>query len=271
MKKTFPILLVILFFTGCSQPQPETYQVEIGMFTPYYLFPETLNGQVKEVYERSYLAHEENGQLVKGERLTVAARDTVGWTNDFHLLYDEDGNMIQADLIDENDELIDRNKQTIEEGKVVQSTYIKDDTVRYVMKIEFADDGNLIDFKAYRMPEDTLVMTRDYIYNENGHLVERRNVNFANEVMGKYVFTVNDEGKRTGYQFFNKDGEKMIEQQFTYNDMGSMSEQVIILDEGDRYVSEYAYEYDDMGNWIVVKCHTTEQPDIITERAITYY
>ena len=270
MKNLIPVFLVILLITGCVQPQPETHQVEIGLFTPYYLFPEVLNGQVKEVYERSYLAIEEDGKIVKGDRLTVAARDTVGWTNDFHLMYAEDGNLLQADLIDENDELISRDKNTIEDGKVVQSEFFKNDTLRVISKLTYDENGVLTGMERIRMPEDTMIVKAMLLHDENGNFTEWHFHNPAGGLNGKYMFTVNQEGKRTGYTYLNIDGEKTFEQKFTYNENGFLMRQEIITKAGEVFVSEYEYEYDDMGNWIKVIANTDDQM-MVSERTIAYY
>lgn len=270
MKNLIPIFLVVLLITGCVQPQPETHQVEIGLFTPYYLFPDILNGQVKEVYERSYLTVEQDGNYIKGDRLTVAARDTIGWTNDFHLMYDENGTLMQADLIDENDELISRDKNSVEDGKVVQSEFFKKDTLRAISKFTYNENGVLTGIERIRMPEDTIFVNIMLVSDESGNFTEWHFHNPAGGLNGKFMFTVNQEGRRTGYAFYNKDGEKTIEQKYTFNDKGSMLKQEIINKDGEVFVSEYEYEYDDMDNWIKTTGKTGDQV-IMTERAITYY
>ena len=83
MKNVFVLFLVIILVTGCNQPLPEIHQVEIGLYTPYFLFPETLQGKVKSVIEKNYLAVEQDGKYIKDIPLTVGARDSIGWTTDF--------------------------------------------------------------------------------------------------------------------------------------------------------------------------------------------
>lgn len=270
MKKFIPLLLVIFLITGCVQPQPETHQVEIGFFTPYLLFPETLNGQVKEVFEKNYFAVEQDGKLVKSERMTVASRDTFGWTNDFKLLYDESGNLLQSDLIDENDALINRNKQTVEDGKISESQFFKDDTLRRVTKLAYNEEGKLTGLENFRMPIDTLIVKGSFIYDENGNMVEWQIINPLDEMISKYIFTVNQDGKRTGFSFYNKEGKKTFEQKFSYNDHGSLGRQELINANGESLVTEYEYEYDDMGNWTKYTSRTGPT-GVIAERAITYY
>jgi hypothetical protein len=50
-----------------------------------------------------------------------------------------------------------------------------------------------------------------------------------------------------------------------------MAKQVIMPSVSVESVTEYEYEYDAAGNWIVAKCRSNNSPDIIAERIIAYY
>jgi len=271
MKKLIPLLFVVIMLaTGCPQPEPEVHQVEIGMFTPYYVFPEVLNGKIKEVSEKNYMAVEEDVTFIKGERMTVAHRDTAGWTNDFMATFDENGNLLKCVTMDENDEAIDIWKTTVEGDKVVSAEYTYKDTLRSVGRLSYNEDGQLKEIERFRMPEDTLInsvmMTRD----ENGNVVEWQFYDPGDDPTSKYIYTVGQDGKYTGFKYYNKDGEVTLEQQFTYNDHGFLQRHVIIDRDGNEYVATYDYEYDDMGNWVKVFASLDEQR-VLTERDITYY
>ena len=270
MKNLFALIVVIILVTGCSQPQPETHQVEFGMYTSYNLFPETLKGQVKEVIEKSYFAVEKDEGYVKEMPLTVAARDTIGWTLDFKLVFDENGNMVESYNIDENDKVLEAWKISIQDNKMVEAELTQKDTLRTVSRLTYNEAGVLTKVENFRMPADTLAFYADIITDENGHSIEWHTHNWQGP-RGKYMFTVNLEGKRTGYKYFNKDGEQTFEQQYTYNDKGHMIKQLIINREGKEFVSEYDYQsYDDHGNWTSYVAHS-DGPVLITERTISYY
>ncbi len=272
MKKIIPLLfLLAILAMGCPQQEPEVQQVEIGFFTPYYLFPEVLKGKVKEVVEINYLAVEQDGAYVKGERLTVAARDSITWTNDIRVIFDENGNLLQCDLIDENDELIDRTKLTVQDDQIIRGEYFRDDTLRSYAKMTYNEAGQLTGIEQFRMPVDTLMWSVLLTSDENGNYLEWQFLNPKNEPTGKYIFTVNQDGRRTGYQYYNAEGEKTFEQEYTYNEKGWLEKQVMRNDEGEEYVSEYRYEYDDMGNWVKVTGTSDLNEPIISERTITYF
>lgn len=271
MQKIIPLLLLMFFITSCAESQPEKHQVEVGLFTPAYLAPEILNGQVKEIYERNYFANEEAGTIMKGDRLTLAARDSIGWTLDFHVIYDEKGHLLLSEEIDENDKTIDRSVLSYEEGKMVKADFFQNDTLKNITKPVYDETGILRTMERYRVPEDTLVLRVQLIRDSDGNIVEWDFFNPDNELTGKYVFSLDENGKRTGYRYINKDGDQTFEQQYSYNDAGFMEMQVLINREGERMVAEYEYEYDDMGNWILCKGKTPEHPDIVAERIISYY
>ncbi|MGC9343097.1 MAG: hypothetical protein ACP5E3_10375 [Bacteroidales bacterium] len=270
MKKIITLFLLTLFVTSFVQSQSEKHQVVVGLFTPAYLAPETLNGQVKEIYERNYFANEKAGPMVKGDRLTITARDTIGWTRDFHVIYDEAGHLLLSEQVDENDKVINNSKLSYKGDKMEKAHYFQDDTLRSVT-ISVYDENGMTKVMERWAPEDTLILKVKLVWDENGHVTGWHFHNSNGEPTGKYVFTLDENGKRTGYKYYNKDGEKTFEQQYTYNDMGFMKKQVLINREGEKSVAEYEYKYDDMGNWILCKGSTPHHADIIAERIITYY
>jgi hypothetical protein len=272
MKKLITLLFVVIILaTGCPQPEAEVHQVEIGLFTPYTMFPEILNGKVKEVIELNYLGLESEGKIMKGRRFTVADRDTIGWTNDFRLSYDENGNLLLSELIDENDKVISWDKQTLENGRIVRNDHGRNDTLRYYALLSYDEAGHLVKWEQFSLPADTLSWNAHFVCDDQGNFLEWHVMNSKGDMTSKYIFTVNQEGRRTGYTFYNKEGEKTFEQRYTYNEKGSLIKQVIIDKEGKEYVTDYELEYDDMNNWIKVTGVSSEGPPVISERTITYY
>jgi len=271
MKKLIPVLFVVMILaTGCPQPEPQVHQVEIGLFTPYVVFPETVNGKVKEVVEMSYLGMEEDGKVIKGERLTVDARDSIQWTNDFRLTYDENGILLFTELLDENDGIIELQKQTVVDGTIVKSESSRDDTLRNYSKMSYNDAGHLSKIEVFRLPVDTLRFSVLLSHDEQGNVLEWQFRNYLGDPTTKYIFTVDQVGQRTGYTFYNKEGKQVYEEKFTYNEMGFLAKQVMINEEGEETSSEYEYEYDEMNNWVTVIGYSDKFP-IVSERKITYF
>jgi hypothetical protein len=271
MKKLIPVLFVVMILaTGCPQPEPEVHQVEIGLFTPYVVFPETVKGKVKEVVERNYLGMEQDGKVIKGERLTVDARDSIQWTNDFRLTYDENGNLLLTEQLDENDEIIELQKQTVVDGRIVKSESTRDDTLRNYSKMSYNDAGHLSKIEVFRMPVDTLRFSVLLSSDEQGNAQEWQFRNHLGDPTTKYLFTVNQEGRRTGYTFYDKEGKLVFEEKFIFNEMGFLAKQVMINEEGEESVSEYEYEYDEMNNWVKV-IGNSDQHILVAERTFTFF
>ncbi|MEN8156359.1 MAG: hypothetical protein ABFS10_05360 [Bacteroidota bacterium] len=271
MKKLIPAFFVVMILaTGCPQPETEIQQVEIGLFTPYVLFPEILNGKVKEVVETNYLGIEQDGKIMKGERLTIDARDSIKWSPDFKLIFDDNGNVLQTLYLDENDEVVKKDVQTVMEGKIVKSETIKGDTLRNYAKFSYNESGHLTAIEVYKLPVDTLAWGALLTVDEQGNYQEWQVMDEKGSPTDKYMFTVNQEDRRTGYKYYNKEGELAFEERYTYNEMGFMSKQEMINKEGEASASEYLYEYDEQDNWVKVTGNS-DQYTIITERKITYF
>lgn len=271
MKKLIPFFVLTAFLAaGCQQPEPEVHSVEIGLFTPYAVFPDILNGKVKEVTEKNYWAVEKDGKYEKGEIITEAARDTMGWTNAFRVMFDENGNLLKCENLDENDIIMNAEILSIKDNIAISVELVQNDTLRNITHLKYNEAGILDKFERYRMPEDTLVWYVMVMTDENGNMIEWEFFNPSDEATGKYVLTFNPEGKGTGYKYFNKEGVVTVEQKYTYNDVGQMSEQTVITKDGYKNITTYEYEYDKMNNWIKAVAKTGNQV-IIEERTITYY
>ena len=63
MKKLSILFIIVCIASGCATEEVKTYSTTVGLFTPYVMFPETLQGQVKSIIEKNYFAKEEEGKL----------------------------------------------------------------------------------------------------------------------------------------------------------------------------------------------------------------
>ncbi len=271
MKKLIPVFFVVMILaTGCPQPEPEVHQVEIGLFTPYAIFPEFLNGKVKEVIEKNYLGIEKDGKIIKGERLTKEARDSINWTDDFRISFDENGTLLECVKFDENDEIIDKQTLTVENGQMLKGIYTKNDTLRSYSILSYDGAGQLVKVEQYRMPADTMIWSVQFITDELGKVREWQFMDPKENPTSKYIFTVDQDDRRTGYKFYNREGELAFEERFTYNDKGFMEKQVLINKEGEETVLENEFEYDKMNNWVKVTGYWEPYP-VVAERTITYF
>ena len=134
----------------------------------------------------------------------------------------------------------------------------------------YNEAGQLVNFEQFRLPADTLLWSLKLLSDDQGNFLEWHWMDWKGAENGKNLFTVNQEGRRTGFKYYNKEGELRIEEKYTYNEMGFLEKQEIITDEGEESMTEYEYEYDELNNWIKVVALTGDQL-IVGERTITYF
>jgi hypothetical protein len=269
MKKFKSLVLLLILFAGCVSTEKPIDKTEIGMFTPYAFNPEVLNGKVKMITEKNYLAKELDGKIVADRPLTLKDRDSIGWTNDFIVTYNEDGLLIQCDEIDENGKVLYSAKTSIEDKTIIKCEYYKNDTLKEIQKIQHDTTGWVVKVEGYS-PQDSLKSIMDVKNDEKGNIISVIFKNSMNEISSKFESAYNENNKRTGYKFFDPQGNKTFEQKYSYNDQGFMEKQVIINKEGKESESLYTYTYEENGNWI--ECIGNEGKNkIIAKRTIEYY
>jgi hypothetical protein len=263
---------LIILAVGCNRkPEPASvFTTTLGMNTPYYVAPETLNGKVKEVVEKVYLASDQDGKIVKGERLSKEARDSVNWTPEYIARFDADGNLLKCAEINNLDEVLNVTTQEIVQGKPVSSSYIENDTVRLKALFTYDESENTMKVERIRMPVDTLINIIHVRYDEAGNYSLWKFFNVADEMVFRYEFTVAEDGSSYSYSAFNRDGVKSGTRTYTKNDHGFAARDHIINRAGEETIYDMEYTYDDMGNWIS-RVVTSEEGSIIEERTITYY
>jgi hypothetical protein len=271
MKKFIPVLLSILILTGCQlEKQPEEKTI-IGSLTPYFFFPESLNGKVKEVKELNYWTVEKDGKISAGEPITIADRDSlIEWTNDFLLQFDESGSVEKIIYLDENDESFGQWEAINEGGKIKSANWIVKDTVRNYLNSVYKE-GILHKMKRYRAKEDTLMSIVVFEFNEDGNFSTLQFYNFKNEPTNKYDYSYNPEGLISKYSWSRNDTIRGG-MNFTYNQNGIVETQEVYNEvTGTSETYKYEYEFDELGNWINYVASKDNKPEAISTRSYVYY
>jgi len=269
MKKLKSFALILILFTGCVSTEKPKDQTVIGMFTPYSFFPETLNGKVKMVVEKSYLAKEVDGKLVADRPLTVGDRDSIGWTNDFIVRFDENGLVLKSEEIDENGKIIHSTVNHIENGKVIRTEDFRNDTLQMYQKNYYTPEGWYEKLEVYS-DKDSLRSIFKIQTDSLGNITSAIIYNPMNEIKSRFEFHVGQDSKWHGYKSFDKEGNKTFEQKYFFNDHGFMERQILIDKAGDETESLYTYLYGDKGNWIEAY-GSSGNNKLVTKREIEYY
>ncbi|MCF8381900.1 MAG: hypothetical protein K9H49_20195 [Bacteroidales bacterium] len=271
MKRTFFVfILFALFFSGCKQAEPEKITVELGALTPYALSPETLYGKVQKVTEKSYYADYVDGKFVKKERIGLAARDTFNWTNDFVAEFDESGQIIRVDYLDEKDNVYENNLIHFQGEDTMFVMGYKNDSLNSKVLVHIDELGRYNKSEILDKETDTI---KTYIlteFNEKDQILAWQFYDLEDNKVQKHVFSYNEQGRRNNYQYFNSKGERTVEMKFHYNESGFVDIHTLIDKNGEESVWEINYEYDDMGNYLEAE-YTDGKIYIITERSYEYF
>ncbi|MGQ8338957.1 hypothetical protein ACUNWD_20530 [Sunxiuqinia sp. A32] len=271
MKRIASLLVLALLFSCTAQePKPEPKTV-VGMFTPYYYFPEILNGKVKNLKEVNYWAKDDNGTITAGMRITVADRDSlINWTDDIDVSFDENGNVVTSLHLDENDQPFGQLTVTLENGKPTGASWMVKDTIRNYSK--FTYDGEMISrFDRYNAQTDSLLASADVTYNDMGMKETLQWYNADGEKTFLVNFNYDMDGLAESYTASRNDTVR-IKMSFVSNEEGFFKEQTVedmTSNEIDSYT--YDYTYDDMGNWISYIAYEDGKPTVVAKRTYTYY
>jgi hypothetical protein len=272
--KNYMLLIagLLLFAFGCNQKPAteEVFTTTIGIGTPYYATPETLNGKVKELREKIYLAVEQEGKYVKGERMDEETRNHISWTQSYVAHFDAQGNLLKCAYVNEQDKVLTHNAQEIVNGTPVKMTTFNGDTLRMITNISHDAQENATMFERIRMPEDTLVNNVLVAYDASGSYKSWEFTNPAGEVTYRWEFSSPEDGSSVTYKVYNNDGEKVGERTEYLNDHGFSEKDVMVNRAGEETVIDMEYTYDNRGNW-TSRVITSPDTMVIEGREITYF
>lgn len=272
MKKLILLCALVLIAVGaCKEQKPADY-TRLGFFTPYQTYMEKLNGKVKSVTEKGYWAIPEGESYIKGARITRAELDSIGYTYDYKVIFDADGDLVSCTTFDENENVIYVWNMIKENNLLVRTEYISDDTVRYYQVVTSDAEGNPFLYEYYNALADTLVRKDEILGLETNDTTTWQYYNFKGEPGVRYLLLFNDQGLFTARQAILKDGTNGSSYAFSYNEMGFQAE-ATFYDKDKNITSRTisAYEYDDRGNWVKVFCTDDKGFTVIGERTYTYF
>jgi hypothetical protein len=273
MKKIIFLALIIPIIIGaCTKSKPIETTV-LGMWTDYYLIPNTMKGQVKEMKEVNFWAIEKDGQITKGEFMTKKDLDSVGSTPNFIVSFDNNGTLTKYDLLDK-DSVIQSRTGTVENGRYVRWDYkLKDSTTYYIIP-QYDNLGYLTGASGYRPKADTLVNKLVITNDGKGNYTKLEYFNFKNQMTGYHVCLLDEKGNYTESKYFNKADSLVYTFTNTYDENGS-----IIKQQGysEKLKTTEIWVYkdiksDDRGNWIESYANIDNGKfKIFAERTYTYY
>jgi len=272
MKKLIPLLtFVILMAIGCTNEKPAGYTV-LGDYTPYEATPEKLIGKVEKVIEKNYWAIPDGETFKKGNPFTIKDRDSINWTNDFEVTFNDQGGLVSCNYIDENGKSILKWELSRENGLLTSARATKNDTARMNEKIKCNPAGEITEIAYYRPVADTLIATFMITCSEKKDTVTKQFYNYKGGKGGKIVYIYNDGGRFLRQETYDMDGAFTGSIEVKYNEKGKNSElEFYDKDKKLTAVNHFTYEYDQKGNWIKAVTKDDRGFVVIEERTYAYF
>jgi hypothetical protein len=272
MKKIFLPILCMAVLWGCTTaPEPEPI-TKLGWFTNSAWSVEYLNGQVKSIDQIAYWASEENGEIVRGAPMTVKDLDSIGWINNVALMFNEEGLVTDSKQLNDEGKALDYDEIIIENGKYMKVTSVGKDTARSYMIFSHDAAGNFVHMEQFRLPEDTLMNSYDFKFDENGNWMGGQWSNYLGESGWSHNFVYNEDNLVTLRENFNTEGEKAGSHEYTYDEIGfNLS---WINTRSDTTFLDLTFKYpkvDDKGNWLEMVSFENGKVSGMDVRTIEYY
>jgi len=275
MKKLYLLLAaIIMVFSTCKAPvqEPEKKSTTVVQhYTFFNTYPLFLNGKVKTVKYRTYWPVNNDGIIEKGALMTKEERDSLKFSYDFIAYYNEDGILEKSETLD-GDKVLSYWETTIEGQFIKDAKFYKNDTVRYIHKLEYDENSFMIAADNYRGVVDTLISRFEFISNEDGFMTEAKVIK-KGELAFKYVFILDENNRYMEQKNYNKDDSLIFHLTSKYNDKGFIEGWETLVsakNAGNKAKNEYT-AFDDKGNWTSLNYYLNGELATVEELVIEYY
>ncbi len=195
-----------------------------------------MDGSVANIYMYEY---NKDNQLAKETKYTATENiDRV-----FAYSYDEETGKLESQSIYTALGNLDATNKFFYEGSLMIKEESFDGTgkLNYFWTYEYDKNGNMTK-KSWLVNNSVIDMF--YVYDDKKQLLEVAEVNESNS---------------------------MTKWKYTYNELKNLSEEVCVFFDNSELRTDYKYEYDAQGNWIIKFVFQNDLPVFMTERTIVYY
>lgn len=268
---TLLLICTALFLAGCKKPQPAEKTV-LGWWTPYYFMPEQLNGKVKSVKEQNFWASIEDGQLIKGKLISPTERINLGWTDDFDVLFNEDGQVLKSDYTDDRGILIGSWVITLEKGIPSLANWIVKDSTSMTVVVKNDDRGNMVENQFFKGRFNQLLYRTDWVYNANKEFIKAIWYDDHGKLTRSNRYTWNKDNHVTEVEAYSANDSLKGRFKIVYNNKGFSKKQERFNSNDNKIKGvSIKYEYDEKCNWTKATFYENEKPVAIAERTYVYY
>jgi YD repeat-containing protein len=242
-----------------------------------------LRGKVKQVKQDNYVAEEESGKIVQGEKHGNSVT-----------IYNKSGNIIETNLYDRDGRLYKKNIYTYDKagnktgqvfynyGSLFEWDSIKSDKKGTLIEIygykadssfnhkyiyKYNENNNQTECTIYN-PDGSLNYKFIYIYDSKNNQIEengyRSNGSLDPDARKTYLY--DSKGNNIEENSYKPDGSLKIRYLIKYDEQGNKIE----VKNGD-YTGTWEYTYDKNGNWIKCIDFSNGESKHITLREIEYF
>jgi hypothetical protein len=161
------ILISLCALYSCADKEPAKTTF-VGMYSPYYNYPDSYNGQLKELNVMVHFAEENGDQVIPGKLLSDAEIDSLGLIGHTKTIFDPDGNVISCIFLN------------------------SDGTLNYILEIEYKDGI----YAGSTYSDSEKIIRRDTCKKfDNGFPVEIEMQNLLNGNRSSMLFNYNSIGQ----------------------------------------------------------------------------
>jgi hypothetical protein len=265
--------MMALLATGCKKPSVPVH-ILLGEceFPPYDSYPEKLEGNIKKIVQKSYIAIRSGTSLRKGSIIARSERDSRGQISDFVATFDREGHYVTNYLIDEKDNPIVKMEFTKKDSLPDMSkTWFEKNYVAY-QKIKWNKLGKMTGYTSYNPASDSVINSMEVTYYPGTDSIVHQWYTKRHEPLIKEVYHYDPNGNFTGRESYNNRGEFRSKITVKQNKEGKIGE-MTVYDQNmlQVYNRSLTYQYDKHGNWIIAICIDDKGIMVYQERKYTYY
>jgi hypothetical protein len=272
MKKIVLFIVAFVFTVTVCKAQKQADYTLLGVYTPYQMNMEKLNGKVEKVVETNYWAIPDAGSYKKGQKMTKNQLDSLGYTGDFEATFDKAGDLVSCAILKENKKIANKWELKKENNVLVKANNTVNDTLKNYDLLKCDKNGNVIEYDNYKATVDTLISRGVVVRTPKGDTLILNVFNYKGDQTYKLLFLFNELKQCTGYQGYNKDNKYSGGSEIKFDKQGKLSE-LIFYDKDKKPTSENTFinEYDSRGNWVRQICMDKKGFVVIGERVYKYY
>ena len=272
MKKIVLFIVTFIFTAIVCTGQKQVDYTLLGIYTPYQMSMEKLNGKVAKVIETNYWAIPDGGSYKKGQKMTKKQLDSLGYTGDFEATFDKAGDLVSCAILKENNKIANKWELIKENNVLVRANNTVNDTLKTYHKLKCDKNGNIIEYDNYRAMVDTLMDREVAVRNTKGDTLIFNVFNYKGVQTYKVLFLFNDLKQCIGYQGYNKEGKYSGGSEIKFDKQGKLSE-LVFYDKDKKPASENTFinEFDSKGNWVKQICKDKKGFVVIGERVYKYF